>query len=136
MSRELEVLANNLMNSNPSAAESYIAYGHLARHRRCNKEAPQFSQHAVTLASVTFNGRLKAESLLLRAIIYFDSKNNEAETCLQEALINDNTNLEVYDTYVRYLVHQVFYISNSSICCIYYLKNFTKKMNTKNIEDY
>lgn len=109
MSRELEVLADHLMNLNPSSAESYIAYGYLARYRRCNKEALQFAQRAVTLSSVTFNNRLKAESLLLRALIYFDLKNREAENCLQEALINDGNNLDIYDTYIRYLVHQAIH---------------------------
>lgn len=109
MSRELEVLSENLMSSNPLSAESYIAYGHLARHRRCAKEALQFAQRAVNLASANSSGRLKAEALLLRATIHFDAKNREAETCLQEALINDSTNLDVYDTYIRYLLYQVLF---------------------------
>ena len=53
-------------------------------------------------------GRQRAETLLLKAQVLMDSKRvKEADGHLQQALLNDNTNINVYETSIKSLLVQV-----------------------------
>uniref|UniRef100_A0A915DXQ0 Anaphase-promoting complex subunit 7 n=1 Tax=Ditylenchus dipsaci TaxID=166011 RepID=A0A915DXQ0_9BILA len=104
MKKELEALATKLMSLNPMCSEVFVAYGYLAKLQHRITEALQFAHRAVTLSS---QGRQRSETLLLKAHVLLDAKRlKEADSHLQQALLNDSTNINVYETFVRSLVLQ------------------------------
>jgi hypothetical protein len=106
LTKELEQLAGKLLAHNGSSCpEVFVAYGYLASLQHRPKEAQQFSHRAVTLSS---QGKQKSQALLLKAQIVLESKRTkEADGLLQEALMNDNANIEAYEIYVKSLIGQV-----------------------------